>query len=224
MRLALNARPASPVMPTMPVRKIPKNHLFVTGGFSSQKVGQQLGFESILEKELMLLLEFDANVERFEEQPVRVPVPGVRQGYVPDLLVHYKGDRPTELVEVKTQAYLDRYAAEYAPKFAAAGSYCDERGWLFVKYTEQDIRTPRLSNLKFLRRYRNIEPTQDEVDQVLARLPGNGQSSTETILQSFPQEEREAWLPVLWHMVLTHQLITNLDAELPVDVAVQLPA
>lgn len=207
----------------MPVRKIPKNHLFVTGGFSSQKVGQQLGFESILEKELMLLLEFDADVEQFEEQPVKVPVPGVRQGYVPDLLIHYRGERQTELVEVKTQAYLDRYATEYAPKFAAAENYCEERGWRFVKYTEEDIRTPRLSNLKFLRRYRNMQPTQDEVDQVLARFPVNGQSSTEVILQAFPPEERETWLPVLWHMILTRQLITNLDTELPVDVPVQLP-
>lgn len=207
----------------MPVRKIPKNHLFVTGGFSSQKVGQQLGFESILEKELMLLLEFDANVEQFEEQPVKVAVPGVMQGYVPDLLIQYRGEHPTELVEVKTQAYLDRYATEYAPKFAAAESYCEERGWRFVKYTEQDIRTPRLSNLKFLRRYRNIQPTPDEVNQVLSRLPANGQSSTEAILATFAPEERETWLPVLWHMVLTRQLLTNLDAELPVDVPVQLP-
>lgn len=40
----------------MPVRKIPKNHLVVTGSFVSRKNGQMDAFESLLEKEYMLLL------------------------------------------------------------------------------------------------------------------------------------------------------------------------
>ena len=54
----------------MPVRKIPKNYLSVTGAFSSRKNGKSLGYESLLERDLMILLEFDDAVERFEEQPV----------------------------------------------------------------------------------------------------------------------------------------------------------
>lgn len=57
----------------MPVRKIPKNYLSVTGGFASRKNGRMLGFESPLERDYMILLEYDDLVERFEEQPVRVP-------------------------------------------------------------------------------------------------------------------------------------------------------
>lgn len=44
-------------------------------------------FESLLEKDYLLLLDFDDTVETFEVQPVRIPVPGVRNGYVPDVLV-----------------------------------------------------------------------------------------------------------------------------------------
>ena len=43
----------------MPVRKIPKNHLHVTGSFASRKNGLMGSFESLLEKEYMLLLDFD---------------------------------------------------------------------------------------------------------------------------------------------------------------------
>jgi hypothetical protein len=91
----------------MPVRKIPKNHLTVTGGFASRKNGEMGSFESLLEKEYMLLLDLDDGVESFEEQPVNIPVPGVRKGYTPDLLVHFQPDpitghiRKPFLAEVK---------------------------------------------------------------------------------------------------------------------------
>lgn len=76
----------------MPVRKIPKNHLVVTGSFASRKNAQMDGFESLLEKEYMLLLDFDEHVERFEVQPVTIPVPGVPKGYTPDVLVYFCPD------------------------------------------------------------------------------------------------------------------------------------
>ena len=40
----------------MPVRKIPKNYLFVTGKFASRKVRRMVGFESTLEKDYQILV------------------------------------------------------------------------------------------------------------------------------------------------------------------------
>jgi hypothetical protein len=56
----------------MPVRKIPKNHLGVTGAYSSRKNPGVDEFESLLEREFFMLLDFDTQVEGFEAQPVRV--------------------------------------------------------------------------------------------------------------------------------------------------------
>jgi hypothetical protein len=67
----------------MPVRKIPKNYLFVTGAYSSRKSEVMDQFESLLEKDYLLVLDFDDEVESFEVQPVRVPVKGVRRGMFP---------------------------------------------------------------------------------------------------------------------------------------------
>lgn len=173
----------------------------------------------------MILLDFDDQVERYEEQPVRIPVQGVPRGYVVDLVVHFHAaSRPTELVEVKIQEDLDLNADLYAPKFEAATAYCAERGWKFVKKTEIDIRTPRLENLKFLRRYRNITPTKQQLDQVVGILIElGGASSSERVLQQFGDANREDWLPVLWHMLLTGQLMTDIDVPMPVDVPLCLP-
>jgi hypothetical protein len=136
----------------MPVRKIPKNYLCVTGSFASRKNGQMGGFESLLEKEYMLLLDFDDSVERFEEQPVTVPVPGITKGYTPNVLVHFWSDsatghfRPPLLTEVKHSDDLKKNAEKYARKFAAAKQYAAERGWEFRITTEKNIRTPRLTS------------------------------------------------------------------------------
>ena len=157
----------------MPVRKIPNNYLCVTGSFASRKNGRMGGFESLLEKEYMLLLDFDDNVESFEEQPVTIPVPGVARGYTPDVLVRFRTDpvtdqtRPPLLTEIKHSNDLKKHSEKYAPKFAAAKQYVIERGWEFGLTTEKDIRTPRLANLKFLREYRNIAPAEEDCAQIV---------------------------------------------------------
>lgn len=206
----------------MPVRKIPKNHLIVTGGFSSQKSDRMIGFESLLEKDYMLLLDFDPTVANYEEQPIRIPVPKVPQGYVIDLKVNYHS-RPTELVEIKTQSDLDKHAQKYAPKFEAAHIYCAERGWRFVIQTEQDIRTPRLSNLKFLRRYRTVQPEVQQREAVLRCMAqSGGQSTSDELLDQLGPNQREDWLPVLWSMLLRGDLIADMDTLLPPNVPLRL--
>jgi hypothetical protein len=73
----------------MAVRKIPKNYNYVTGGFASHKRTSMAGYESPLEHEYMLLLEFGPEVETFEEQPIRIWFKGEtgrKKPYVPDVL------------------------------------------------------------------------------------------------------------------------------------------
>lgn len=217
----------------MPVRKIPKNYLSVTGSFASAKNRQMLGFESLLEKEYMLLLEFDENVESFEEQPVNIPMPGIARGYTPDVLVRFREDlrtgqsRPPLLTEIKHSSDLSRNAEKYAPKFAAAELYVAERGWEFRITTEMDIRTPRLANLKFLREYRNVEPANTDHARVIQFVTTDGgTSSLQTLLKGMPandDNEKLYWLPVIWNLILTRRLITNLDVAFDDDILIHLP-
>ncbi len=50
-------------------RKIKKNYRSVTGHFPSIKNNKSIAFNSILEKELFLTLEFDDEVILYQEQP-----------------------------------------------------------------------------------------------------------------------------------------------------------
>ena len=216
----------------MPVRKIPKNHLVVTGSFASRKNGQMDAFESLLEKEYMLLLEFDERVLRFEPQPVTIAVPGIPKGYVPDVLVHYhpdpiSGKTPKPLLtEVKHTDDLQRNAQKYAPKFAAAEEYVSERGWEFRITTQVDIRTPRLANLKFLREYRNIEPANhDSLKLIQIVRECDGISLVDDLLRRLAStdDDRLHWLPIIWHAVVTRRLLFDWDRPIDNDTELHLP-
>lgn len=209
----------------MPVRKIPKNHLVVTGGYSSSKNTQIDAFESLLEKDYLLLLDFDKSVRSFEVQPVIVPVPGVSRGYVPDVLVHYHPDPSSglepkpSLVEIKDTSDLVRNASKYANKFECATRFAQERGWEFKIVDQNEIRTPRLANLKFLREYRNIKPSAQEVDRVWQHV-GATPRSHHDVLDHLAQtdDDRLFWLPIIWSMLLTGHLATDMNEPFSGDV------
>lgn len=215
----------------MPVRKIPKNYLSVTGIFSSVKNGKSLGYESLLERDLMILLEFDDTVERFEEQPVKIPV--VINGkkvkpYTPDILIHYlplsssETTRPV-LGEVKVASDLKKFKAKYAPKFEAAALYADEHGWDWRKFTENDIRTDYLENLKFLREYHSAEPDAALLNEVISYLQNSrGSVSLESLLQGLCQnDERQLHVvPAIWHLLATKRIAANLKK--PLDMTTKL--
>jgi hypothetical protein len=209
----------------MSVRKIPKNHLFVTGGYSSSKSKEMVPFESLLEKDYLILRDFDPTVEKFETQPVRIPVPGVPKGYVPDVLSRHRRDpntgvvRKPLLVDVKHTDDLKRNEKKYAPKFAAAHRYAENEGLEFSIVDQTQIRTARLAFLKFLREFRNVSPLEADIERVLECI-GDRQSSSEVLLDKLTPttEGRLYWLPIIWSMVLTGHLATDLDQPLTNDV------
>lgn len=218
----------------MPVRKIPKNYLSVTGVFSSVKNGKSLGYESLLERDLMILLEFDDTVERFEEQPVKIPV--VVNGkkvkpYTPDILIHYRplssGEIPRPVLgEVKTTMDLTKNNAKYAPRFKAASQYANERGWDWRKFTEKDIRSDYLENLKYLREYHSAEPDEALLNEVISYLQGARSSVTvESLLQALcPTADRQLYIaPAIWYLLATKHIVANLKKPLDMKTKLSLP-
>ncbi len=200
----------------MPVRKIPKNYLGVTGGFSSKKNAVMLGFESLLEKEYMLLLEFDDTVAGFEEQPVTITIPGTKRTYTPDLLIRFRDPdfRRSCLAEVKHTDDLTKNAAKYAEKFDAARYFAEERGWDFQVVTQEDIRIPKLQNLKFLRAYRSIDLAEQDKAAVINALDQLGNDTFfNTLLEALAPttEEKLHWLPIIWHLIVTRAIQCDLD-------------
>jgi len=146
----------------MPVRIIPKNYRSLTGLVSNTRTQSMAAFESSLERDFLVLLDFDPDVEFYEEQPLTITYAderGRRRTYTPDVFVRYRIDplqakpNPPLLCEVKYRDDLRQHWTDYRPKFRAAGRYARQQGWRFRVVTERHIRTPYLDNVKFLRSY-----------------------------------------------------------------------
>lgn len=209
----------------MAVRKIPTNRRSLTGLVASRKDGRLVASESSLEQDLLVLLDFDPAVERYEEQPVRIEyrdARGRRRTYTPDVLVHFRQDiaqeQPTTplLYEVKYRADLFENWPQIKPKVRAARAYARERGWRFHIITEREIRTPYLQSVKFLRQYRRLQPGDAERRSLLDRLREAGESDPESLLLTIHPEpvRRAELLPTLWHLVAVGDIYADLDEPL----------
>src|SRR5215831_15121657 len=209
----------------MPVRSIPKNSRSLTGKMIDSHTHTAVAFESALERDLYLLLDFDPSVAHFEEQPVTIAYQdpgGVKRRYTPDVLVHYipalrgQRDHRSVLYEIKYRDDLRTHWQEYRAKFKAARRYARSQGWVFRLITEREIRTPYLKNATFLRQYRYRSFDSRACHQMLAMLAGRGETEPEALLALLSSDrwERVRLLPVLWHLLATRQVGADLTVPL----------
>lgn len=211
----------------MAVRRIGINSRSMTGrhGYSGQQ------FESALERDLLDLLAFDMNVERYETQPVNIYYrgsDGQMRLYRPDVLVLFRRDVPPAkemshlLVEVK---FRDEYRAQFhelKQRFQAARRYARERGWRFRVLTEREIRTPYLENARFLRAYRDAESDPCREGRILAHLEACPESTPLQAVNALSNDEHERarLLAVLWKLVADFRI--GVDLMKPIAMRTQI--
>src|SRR6266700_4182635 len=169
-------------------------------------------FESSLERDFLLLLDFDPDVEFYEEQPVKITYRddrGRRRTYTPDVFVRYHTDRlqaqhtQPHLWEVKYRDDLRQHWAEYRPKFRVAQRYAHQQGWRFRLVTERHVRTPYLENVKFLGSYRVMHVDDSHQAQLLRILSDVKETDPVSLLALIsPDRWRQAQLlPRLWQLI-----------------------
>ena len=211
----------------MPVRTVPKNYRSLTGLVPNSRTQSMTAFESSLERDFLLLLDFDPDVEFFEEQPVKIvyhDAKGRRRSYTPDVLVRYRTDprqaRHTKarLCEVKYRDDLRQHWAEYRPKFRAAWRYARQQDWRFCLVTERHVRTPYLENVKFLRPYRTLPVNDAYQTQLLSTLATLEATDPASLLTAVFEDrwQQAQLLPMLWQLVATRQI--GIDLEQPLTM------
>jgi hypothetical protein len=197
----------------------------VTGVLAHADPATSSAYESSLERDLQLLFEFDDAVASIEEQPVRIAyadAEGRSRHYTPDLLVRYRHDHPAGrakaplLCEVKYRDELRIRIGELRPKLRAAARYARSRHWRFRLFTERDIRTPYLLNVRFLRQYRALRVTDEDCAVLVEALRELRESDPETLLASIYEDRwnRAQILPVLWALVARRVVGADLNSRL----------
>ncbi|MCH7424282.1 MULTISPECIES: TnsA endonuclease N-terminal domain-containing protein [Shewanella] len=205
----------------MPIRNIPKNYRNVTGVAANSKSEGKAMYESTLERDWLTLLQFSADVERFEVQPVKVPwfdEKDKERSYTPDVLVYYRksGHKPL-LCEVKYRDELREKWSQFKPKFQAAYRLAKDRGWRFKLITEKHIRTQLLDNAKFLLPFTRRAPADSELASLLLNTLTKVESySVQELLNSIdtnPMVQAE-YIPLLWYLIGTLQVGADLTQKL----------
>lgn len=203
----------------MPVRKIPRTYRSVRGQFPSMINGRSIGFESTLERDFYLSLEFDRTVESYEEQPIQITeiVDGKEVQYTPDCLVTYNDGKPQLLAEIKSAEELEKATPGLQHRLAMGRTHAEAKGMRFQIFTEADIRTASLETYRFL--YGFSRPPRDLVSRkepIIAIVTEADEISLAHLLERLSPDRtvRATFTPVIWHLLFTGELVADLNQQI----------
>nr|WP_278184668.1 TnsA-like heteromeric transposase endonuclease subunit [Parafrankia irregularis] len=193
-----------------PVRSFgwPRGGRSFPGWWWSATLGDHVGFESWLERDHVMLLDFDPDVVALSAQPFWLRWhDGVRpRRHAPDFFVR-RADGGGVVVDVRAD---DRIEPADAEAFAATAVACGQVGWLFRRVGVPD--GVLVANVRWLARYRH------------PRCVGDG-TLADRLVEVFAEPrslfggaaevgDRIAVLPVLYHLLWCRRLVADLTGGL----------
>ena len=205
------------------VRKIPVQTRSVAGYFYSVKNRRNIDFESQLEKKFYLTFEFNDEIERYQEQPVKVETAlnGRKITYIPDCLIYFKPElnKNPLLVEIKYLKEIKEKKEKIVNKVKAVSKYCKENGFLFKIFTDKKLDETYINNIKFLYRYSERPKSNGKYEEyenrIYSVLYGNDLTVGELLnITALNDSERMTILPVIWHLAFKKKLSLNLNKPL----------
>ena len=214
----------------MAVRKIPRSYRNLTGRVAIASQAVSAAFESPLERDLYVRLDFNPAVASVDHQPVRINythADGRATYYTPDALIHYvpESGRKPVLCEVKPLDELRSNWSSLRPGFKAAVKLCRRENWVFHIFTERQIRTPYLENARFFRAYRDIAPDELRAERIKRFLKEQDRPTLGSLLAHFCPKltERGAWLSLVWHLIAVGDLRADLNSPVGYNSPLTLP-
>ncbi len=176
--------------------------------------GAHVGFESWLERDHLMLMDFDPDVRAVSSQPfwLRWRDGGGRsRRHAPDFFAR-KADGTGVVVDVRPD---DRVPERDAETFAATASACEAVGWEYRR--AGDLDPVLVANVRWLSRYRHQRCLVPEVASVLLEAFAGGRCLFEGAEMA---GDRLGVLPVLFHLMWRRQLAADLAVPLGMSTVV----
>lgn len=207
-------------------RKLQKNYRSITGHFPSVKNNKSIPFESKLESELFLTLEFDDEVESYLEQPqITITVDGKEKTYFVDCYVHMSDASTQEdkIIEAKYTTEIEKHKEYYKKKFAAATLTANDMGMNFSIYTDLIYSNKYIFNLDFLYRY-ITSPRITEYDKNILSMLDNKSMSVLELSEALSNNRMEyaQVTNAIWGLVAHKYLLTDLEKDLNMQSIVKV--
>lgn len=202
------------------VRK-PQTVFGSVSGYYAFRNQETIWFESTLERDLLQKLEFNENVMQVISQPVEISyftALNYLSNYTPDFLVQFyetKQYQPPLLIEVKPRERLKKDWKKLKLKLKAGFKYALDQGWDFKIFDEKRIRDQLLTNIKFLKRYKNTDFPKDETMLILDKLNQFGSHTVNGLAGSLYKSDQKT-LEVIAHIwFLIEKKYISCDLTLP---------
>ena len=198
------------------VRKIGPTRCSVSGYYSFRNTSS-IPYESSLERDFVMLHEFDDNVIEIISQPVSIPfaLNGCNYQYHPDYLVLFQNcTRSGMLVEVKPESKWRENWRIWRTKWKAAARWAKERNFLFHIYDESRIRGQELENIKILNSFKRTAFNEQEMQKAYDFIHGSGMISVADYLVQFPVAQHARQSQLLWQLLAKRVLVTDLSLPL----------
>jgi hypothetical protein len=174
-----------------------------TGDYWAVTSRSLVGYESWVERDAAMALDFDPAVAALASQPFRlVWADGDQEReHTPDYFARL-ADGTGVVVDVRPERLVDKEATEV---FAFTARICESVGWQFRLVG--DLGQPFRANLRWLARYRHPRCCRAPVADRLREVFGEPQ-----LLLAGAERvgDRLAVLPVLYHLLWQHELTANL--------------
>jgi hypothetical protein len=203
-----------------PARRFPqyKGQRHFPGLWWTATMGCHVGFESWLERDHLMLLDFDPAVVAVASQPFWLfwrTAQGKVRSHAPDYFARLAGGGAV-VVDCRP---ADRIKPRDAAAFAATRLACEQLGWGYrVSGTPEPLST---RNIRWLAGYRHprhdLPAVAAALRQVFAQR-GALMAGAEAVGDSI------AVLPVLFHLLWRHELSADLTAPLHPDTTIQAVA
>ncbi|SMF56523.1 TnsA endonuclease N-terminal domain-containing protein [Pseudogulbenkiania subflava] len=202
----------------MRVRKVvTRRGRHIRGYFPSKKRNEMVAWESLLEKDALLLMELSPGVITYQEQPEEVPYWDGQAmcSYVPDLRVNLYNETSL-LVEVKPTDELNRPVVK--AKYQRIAQHLEEQGVGFLLLTEKEIQQePQYSNLRRLLYWYNHAPENlPSAKEIAAKLGRRDSTSLQACLDTFSPE-------VAYALIAMGLLVADMTEVLTPASPVHLP-
>jgi hypothetical protein len=143
----------------------------VRGYYPSRKMKKMIPWESLLERDAILLLEFSPGILKYSAQPAKIYFyqNESQSLYYPDFRIDMKHDKYSH-IEVKPASKLKDHVLRQ--RLAAIKTHHEDRlNTQFLVFDETIIRKePQLTNLKLLAYHQSRQTTEDEINECLDKL------------------------------------------------------
>ncbi|MEU5943474.1 TnsA-like heteromeric transposase endonuclease subunit [Micromonospora sp. NPDC047548] len=178
------------------------------GWWWSSTMGRHVGYESWLERDHVMLLDFDVQVTAFASQPfwLHWPAAGRARRHLPDYFAR-QVDGVGVVIDVRAE---DRIEPADAEAFAATAAACEAAGWQFRRVGTLD--GVFAANVRWLSRYRH--PRCGRREDLIVRLLEVFAQPTPLFAGAERVGDRLLVLPVLYHLLWRQVLIVDLRSAL----------